>query len=348
MKSEVKTLKWCDTSLELIDQRELPFKEQYIRCTDFDQVASAIKDMVVRGAPAIGVTAAYGVALAAIKHEGDDREGLLLRVNEAIDLLSGTRPTAVNLFWALGRMSRVVEENATQKTEDIKKALVREAVNIEKQDLRINMDIGKHSLGLFKDSDKLTILTHCNAGALATSGYGTALAVIRSLNSVSKIKEVYADETRPYLQGARLTAWELYVEDIPFYVITDNMSAYFISEGIIDAVVVGADRIAANGDTANKIGTLGLSIIAKYYSIPFYVAAPTSTIDLKVEQGVDIPIEQRPEKEVREVMGRKILLDEMPVKNPSFDVTPNDNIAAIITEKGLLFPPFEKSIKAIF
>jgi len=348
LKKTVSTLKWHGDRLDLLDQRELPFKEVYIGCRDHDQVAKAIKDMVVRGAPAIGVTAAYGVVLAALEYKKKDKDGLLAYLRQAIETLSGTRPTAVNLFWALDRMGEVMEKNIDKDTGGIIKALTEEAVKIEKQDLKINKTIGKNSLGLFSDKDDLTILTHCNAGALATSGYGTALAVIRSLDSAGKLKVVYADETRPYLQGARLTAWELYKEKIPFYVITDNMAPFFISEGMIDAVVVGADRIAANGDAANKIGTLGLSIIAKYYSIPFYVAAPISTIDPDIKVGTDIPIEMRPEKEVREIFGNKILLDDMPVKNPAFDVTVNDNITAIITEKKVIFPPFDKGIKGIF
>jgi len=360
-KFNVKTLVWDGAALKLIDQRKLPFEEIYIECSSAEEVSSAIRDMVVRGAPAIGVSAAYGVALAALKCKN------LAGISEfasfmqsKIEMLADSRPTAVNLFWALERMKTIIDKNTalpqsfppnghTGKIRSIISFIVKEAENIEKEDVKINRDIGNNIFSIYKKSSaKYSILTHCNAGALATAGYGTALGVIRSLNGASMVKEVLVDETRPYLQGARLTAWELYREKIPFFVITDNMAAYFMARGEVDMVVVGADRIAANGDTANKIGTLGVSILAKYYKVPFYVAAPVSTIDINTLCGKSIPIEQRPEDEVRAVYENTVMPDYIPVKNPSFDVTPNENITAIITEKGAVFAPYAENIKRLF
>ena len=356
----VKTLIWDGKSLELIDQRKLPFEEVYIRCRTSEDTARAIKDMVVRGAPAIGVTAAYGAALAALEYKGSDFEEFLSFLYKKIGDLSTARPTAVNLLWALERMNNVIEAEKAKTRgmsgiERIKKTtekLTLEAQIIENEDVKINIRIGENAVALFKNTagkinagKKLTILTHCNAGALATAGYGTALGAIRALYSKGFIEKVIVDETRPYLQGARLTAWELYREKIPFFVITDNMSGYFMSGGEVDAVMVGADRIAANGDSANKIGTLSLSIIARFYDIPFYIAAPFSTIDMSMPDGSLIPIEHRPELEVREVFGKKIMPDYMPVSNPSFDVTPNENISGIITERAVIFAPLKDNLE---
>lgn len=353
-KSNVKTLIWDNISLKLIDQRKLPFEEIYVDCITADDVGIAIKDMVVRGAPAIGVAAAYGAALAARQYTGDDEAEFLTFLNTKLKMLENTRPTAVNLFWAINRMKGIVEKairhgnsypSDTGLINTIKDSIEAEAQNIEREDIVINKRLGKNGASIFSARvDKLKILTHCNAGALATAGYGTALGVIRSLYSDGKVENVIVDETRPYLQGARLTAWELYREKIPFFVISDNMSGHFMSKGMVDIVVVGADRVAANGDTANKIGTLSVSILAKYFNIPFYIAAPVSTIDINTLDGTKIPIEQRDDNEVREISGNRIIPDYMPVANPSFDVTPNENITAIITERGVIYPPFKQSI----
>lgn len=344
---KVRTFIWDRKSLKLIDQRRLPFEEKYVVCHTYQEVANSIEDMVVRGAPAIGVVAGYGVALAATRFEGKNKDEFLSIIKESIDTLSRTRPTAVNLFWALDRMERVVEENRNSTIEEIKVKLIQEAEKIEKQDLEVNLRIGRNGEELFENGKKFKILTHCNAGALATSGYGTALGVIRSLAEKKKIEVVIIDETRPYLQGARLTSWELYQEGIPFFIITDNMAGYFMAKGEVDAVIVGADRIALNGDSANKIGTLGLSIMAKYYKLPFYIAAPLSTIDSEIESGKQIPIENRNGEEVRKVMGVEIIPSYMSVKNPAFDITPATNITAIITEEKVIFPPFKEGILAI-
>ncbi|MDD5621562.1 MAG: S-methyl-5-thioribose-1-phosphate isomerase [Actinomycetota bacterium] len=343
--SRVCTLKWERQVLRLIDQRSLPFKEMYVSCRSVENVAEAIKDMVVRGAPAIGVAAGYGIALAALQFKGKNKEKFIIHIDESIKLLSGARPTAINLFWALDRMRDVLDENKNLEIEKIREKLIEKAIEIEKQDLEINRKIGHHGKKLFKEvKGNIRILTHCNAGALATSGYGTALAVIRSLSAESKVANVIVDETRPFLQGARLTAWELYQEKIPFFIISDNMAGYFMSKGDVDAVLVGADRIASNGDTANKIGTLSLSILAEYYRIPFYVAAPISTIDMKIKSGDNIPIEYRDKREVREILGKVIIPDFMAVENPAFDVTPADKITAIITENGVVYPPYKKTL----
>ena len=347
--SKVQTLMWDGRNLHLIDQRKLPFIKEYDVCDTFEKVGMAIKDMVVRGAPAIGVSAAYGAAIAAIQYEGSSKEDFKKYFDNALACLAASRPTAVNLFWALKKMKDVFTSNEDKDIASIKKALVAEAEKTEYEDVLINKKIGESGIEAFKDfKSSVRILTHCNAGALATAGYGTALGVIRSLASVGKIKNVVVDETRPYLQGARLTAWELEQENIPFFIITDNMAAFMMSKGEVDAVVVGADRIASNGDSANKIGTLGVSILASYYSIPFFIAAPLSTIDISIKTGSRIPIEERDGKEVREVLGKKIISDEMPVRNPSFDVTPASNITGIITEKGVIYPPFAENIGKLF
>ncbi len=347
--SVVSTLIWGDSSLKLIDQRKLPFEENYVDCTSVSMVAEAIKEMVVRGAPAIGVAAGYGIAIAALNFKGENKNEFAGYIKASIEMLSAARPTAVNLSWALNRMEGILDKYQDDQIGQIIKKLVKEARKIEEEDLDINHRIGANGIKIFKEKPgKIKVLTHCNAGALATSGYGTALAVIRALNEGGKIEEVVVDETRPFLQGARLTAWELYQEKIPFYIISDNMAGYFMSEGKVDVVIVGSDRIAANGDMANKIGTLSVSILAKYYGIPFYVAAPISTIDINTESGDGIPIEQRNAREMREVLGKVIIPGYMPVKNPAFDVTPAENITAIITEEEIIYPPFKKNIEKIF
>ena len=347
--SKVQTLIWDGRKLHLIDQRKLPFIKEYAICDTFEKVGMAIKDMIVRGAPAIGVSAAYGAAIAGSQYEGSSKTDYKKYFEDALAYLATSRPTAVNLFWALKRMKDVFIKNEDLDISQVKKILISEAEKIEAEDILINKKIGENGIEAFKDfKSAVKILTHCNAGALATAGYGTALGVIRSLASVGKIKNVVVDETRPYLQGARLTAWELEQENIPFFIITDNMAAYMMSKGEVNAVVVGADRIASNGDSANKIGTLGVSILASFYSIPFFIAAPLSTIDINIKTGSEIPIEERDGKEVREILGKKIISDEMPVRNPSFDVTPAENITGIITEKGVMCPPFTENIRRLF
>ncbi|MBM3713260.1 MAG: S-methyl-5-thioribose-1-phosphate isomerase, partial [Actinobacteria bacterium] len=288
--------------------------------------------------------------LAALKYRGSNKDEFIRFVLNKIDLISATRPTAVNLFWSMKKMRKVISDNKNLSIDKIREKLIKEAGLIERQDYAINRRIGENGAKIFvKSKKKLKIFTHCNAGALATSGYGTALGVIRSLHEYGKVANVIVDETRPYLQGARLTAWELYQEGISFFIVTDNMSGYFMARGEVDIVIVGADRVAANGDTANKIGTLSLSILAKYYKIPFYIAAPVSTIDLQTKSGKDIPIEYRGADEIRTIFGEKIIPDYMPVSNPAFDVTPNENIkTAIITEKGVIYSPCRKNIKKLF
>ena len=347
--SKVQTLIWDGRKLHLIDQRKLPFIKEYAICDTFEKVGLAIKDMIVRGAPAIGVSAAYGAAIAGSQYEGSSKKDYKKYFEDALAYLATSRPTAVNLFWALKRMKDVFIKNEDLDISQVKKILISEAEKIESEDILINKKIGENGIEAFKDfKSAVKILTHCNAGALATAGYGTALGVIRSLASAGKIKNVVVDETRPYLQGARLTAWELEQENIPFFIITDNMAAYMMSKGEVNAVVVGADRIASNGDSANKIGTLGVSILASHYSIPFFIAAPLSSIDINIKTGSEIPIEERDGKEVREILGKKIISDNMPVRNPSFDVTPAENITGIITEKGVIYPPFAENIIRLF
>jgi len=347
--SRVCTMIWERPVLKLIDQRKLPFEEVYFECKSVEDIGEAIVEMVVRGAPAIGVTAAYGIAIAALDFVGDQKDAFIEHLYKSIDYLSKTRPTAVNLFWALDRMKKLISTMSGHDVNTIIEGIVKEAEKIEDDDLKINYMLGDNGLKVFKGArSRLRILTHCNAGALAASGYGTALAVIRSLHKDQRIGNVVVDETRPFLQGARLTAWELHQEKIPFFIISDNMAGYFMSKGEVDAVIVGADRIAANGDSANKIGTLSLSVLAKNYGIPFYIVAPLSTIDINTADGSLIPIEERNGKEVREILGKEIIPEYMQVRNPAFDVAPAGNITAIITEAEVIYPPFDKNIKKIF
>ncbi len=331
---------WQDERLILLDQRYLPFEEKYFNCEDHEDTAKAIELMVVRGAPAIGVVAAYGVVLGLKKYARF--EPFYLAFDIILDRLSKTRPTARNLFWALERMRKIFESVRNEDNETIINRLLAEARQIEAEDVATNKKIGEYGARLIPDN--ATILTHCNAGELATAGYGTALGVIRRAWEEGKKIKVVAGETRPFLQGARLTCWELRRAGIPITLITDNMAGWLMQKGEINLVITGADRIARNGDTANKIGTYSLAVLARENKIPFYVAAPFSTIDLKIESGLEIPIEERKGDEVRKIGDCWITLPDIPVKNPAFDVTPASLISAIITEKGILYPPYDQAI----
>lgn len=339
---EIKTIEFKDDILYLIDQRKLPTVYEIFECKSYKDVDFAIKDMVVRGAPAIGATAAYGVVLAAKEFLNEDKEGFLEKMEEALNLLNNSRPTAVNLMWAIGRMRKIIEENKDLPVEEIYHMIRLEADRINAEDIETNKAMAKYGNQIIKHG--ATILTHCNTGALATVGYGTALGVIREAHYSGKNIFVYADETRPRLQGGRLTAWELVQEGIPAKLIADNVAATLIRDGKIDLILVGADRIASNGDTANKIGTFMLSVVAKAYNVPFYVVAPTSTIDFSIESGEDIKIEERDATEVTHIDGIRIAPEGIEVYNPAFDVTPWENISGIITEKGIIRPPYKENI----
>jgi len=336
----VKTIQWKNNHVVILDQRLLPGKEVYRVYRDYVAVAKAIREMVIRGAPAIGVAAAMGVALGAlwVKGKNFDRE-----IERIFRILEKTRPTAVNLFWALERMRRVYIENRSEGIETVKRLLKEEAQKIYEEDIAANQLLGKVGARLLKNSTR--VLTHCNAGALATAGYGTALGVIRAMKESGKQVEVMASETRPFLQGARLTAWELKKDKIPVTVLTDNMVGYLMQKGKVDAVVVGCDRIAANGDVANKIGTYGVAVLAHRNNIPFYVAGPTSTIDLKCPSGKEIPIEERNPREVSHFNGRSVTPRGVRIMNPAFDITQHDLISAIITEKGVITSPYLQNIR---
>ena len=337
-----KTIEWKNNMVVMIDQRLLPNEEVYRTYMDFLDVAEAIREMVIRGAPAIGVAAAMGIALGAIDIKSKERKEFVKQFNHICNVMAHTRPTAVNLFWAIDRMKRIVKENPKLGADELKERLVEEAKRIYEEDIEINRQMGRHGSKLIKN--RATVLTHCNAGALATAGYGTALGVIRAAIEEGKKIKVFADETRPFLQGSRLTAWELMKDGIDTTLITDNMSGYMMKKGLIDVVIVGADRIAANGDVANKIGTYSVAVLAKEHKIPFYVAAPISTIDLKIKSGDSIPIEERDIREVTHIKDIPIAPNAVKVKNPAFDVTPNRFVTAIITEKGIARKPFGKSL----
>jgi methylthioribose-1-phosphate isomerase len=342
----VKTVEWKDDKVVILDQRQLPTREVYNTYEDYMGVAGAIKNMVIRGAPAIGVAAAMGVALGAMGIGVDDFSSYYQRIEQICDRLAATRPTAVNLFWALERMKACARDCRNLSTEEITECLKEEALKIYREDLDACINIGKNGQEFLKN--EMTVLTHCNAGALATAGYGTALGVIYAAQEAGKRIHVFADETRPLLQGARLTAWELQKHGIEVTVITDTMAGYLMSEGKVEAILVGADRIAANGDVANKIGTYTLAVLAKRHDIPFYVAAPLSTIDPKISDGSHIPIEERSIKEVTRVGNEQIAPDYVKVINPAFDKTPAELITAIITEKGVAKPPYTESIAKFF
>ncbi|HPW17324.1 MAG TPA: S-methyl-5-thioribose-1-phosphate isomerase [Candidatus Aminicenantes bacterium] len=335
---------WQGRSVVMIDQRKLPAQETYVRCRTYIQVAQAIEKMVVRGAPAIGIAAAYGLVLGVMALSGEPGPSLDRDFEKVYKRLERTRPTARNLFWALERMKAVYERTRMRGLRAVRAALLEEAKAIEREDAETNRAIGRHGRALLGDG--MTVLTHCNAGALATAGYGTALGIVRAAAAAGKRIRVFAGETRPFLQGARLTVWELDRDGIPVVLITDGMAGWFMRRGEVGAVVVGADRIAANGDTANKIGTYSLAVLAKENGVPFYVAAPTSTIDLSLADGGGIPIEERNPDEVRQAGGRLVTAPGVEVRNPAFDVTPAAYITAIVTERGVHRPPYEKSLEA--
>ncbi|HEV7682115.1 MAG TPA: S-methyl-5-thioribose-1-phosphate isomerase [Pyrinomonadaceae bacterium] len=344
----IKTIEWTDEGVRMLDQRLLPTEEKYLMLRSYEEVAEAIKKMVVRGAPAIGVSAAMGLALGASQSVGTSVADLEDDFDYMCKVMSETRPTAVNLFWAIERMrERLRREKAiTDDPQVIKQRLVEEALSIFQEDIEANRALGRFGGELLKDGD--TVLTHCNAGALATAGdYGTALGVVRGAIAAGKRIAVIADETRPFLQGLRLTAWELAQDNIPVTVITDNMAGHVMKSGQINAVVVGADRIAANGDAANKIGTYMVAVLAREHKIPFYVAAPISTLDLTLKSGDEIPIEERDRKEVTHIREHQLAPDGVGVQNPAFDVTPNNLIAAIVTDRGVARAPYTESLRAL-
>ncbi|OLE55324.1 MAG: S-methyl-5-thioribose-1-phosphate isomerase [Acidobacteria bacterium 13_1_20CM_3_53_8] len=344
----MKTVEWTNEGVSMLDQRLLPTEEKYLILRSYEEVADAIKKMVVRGAPAIGVSAAFGLALGAKQSVGTSIADLEFDFDYMCEVMGSTRPTAVNLFWAIERMRQALRraKEKTQDVEEAKQILVDEALKIYQEDLESNRAMGRFGGELLQDG--ATVLTHCNAGALATAGdYGTALGVIRGARDLGKRIAVIADETRPFLQGSRLTAWELSKDQIPVTLITDNMAGHFMKQGKVDAVVVGADRIAANGDTANKIGTYMVAVLAKRHNIPFYVAAPVSTLDLSILTGEEIPIEERDAKEVTHVRDQQLAPEGIEVHNPAFDVTPNELITAIITDRGVAREPYTQSLKKL-
>lgn len=354
------TIEWDGEVLRLIDQRKLPVSTEYVVCKTAEEVADAIRQMVVRGAPAIGATAAYGIALGArrLAREGSEaRAGASETTSGAevsfwqgfeklCELMASTRPTAVNLFWAIERMKRRAEELRPQGIEAVVQGLEREAQLIADEDVTVNRQIGLHGAAVINDGDG--VLTHCNTGSLATVHYGTALGVIRAAHEQGKRIHVYAGETRPFLQGARLTAWELMQDGIPVTLITDNMAGYAMRAGRVQVAIVGADRVAANGDVVNKIGTYSIALLCRAHGIPFYVAAPLSTIDLNVDSGDDVTIEERDPREVTHIFGVPIAPEGVEVLNPAFDVTPAEYVAGIITEKGIVRPPYRENLRRLF
>jgi methylthioribose-1-phosphate isomerase len=342
---DVKTIEWQGDRVRILDQRKLPGETLFLECRTGAAVAEAICSMAVRGAPAIGVAAAMGIALEAKRSRGSSVESLVARLNDVCDRMGRTRPTAVNLFWAIERMKKRLREEALKGAEEIRAGLEREALHIFKEDLEVNRRIGTCGKELIADG--AGVLTHCNAGALATAGFGTALGVIRAAWAEGKRFRVFADETRPLLQGARLTAWELVREGIGVTVLSDSMAGWLMHRGEIDLILVGADRIARNGDTANKIGTFSLAVLARFHRIPFYVVAPISTLDLTLTSGEAIPIEDRDSREVTHFAGREVAAKGAKVFNPAFDVTPHRLIDGIVTEKGIVRKPYVKHLHEI-
>jgi methylthioribose-1-phosphate isomerase len=335
----IETIQWTDEGVVMIDQTRLPSEELYVTCRSYMEVADAIRTMIIRGAPAIGVAAAMGVAIGVAQADPENLDAQFARICED---LGSTRPTAVNLFWGIDRMKRLYGSVRHLPWDQIRDRLITEAVLIREEDIEINQAIGRYGAPLVPDGR--TVLTHCNAGALATAGYGTALGVVRAAVEAGKNIDVYADETRPFLQGARLTVWELQRDGIRATLITDNMAGHFLHSGRIGCVIVGADRIAANGDVANKIGTYGVAVLAKENNVPFYVAAPVSTLDLTLPDGTHIPIEERGAAEVTHMHGVRVAPEGTEVRNPAFDVTPNRYVTAIITERGVARAPYTESL----
>lgn len=342
----MRTVWWDNGAVALIDQRKLPRHEEVVCCRSVDQVAAAIRDMAVRGAPAIGVTAAFGISLAAQTSSATNAAALVAELETAKALLDSARPTAINLAWATSRMLLIARGAPAAAVDELREQLQTAAQTICDEDDMMGRAIGKHGAALLHDGSR--VLTHCNAGGLATSGYGTALAPIKTAHSFGRRLHVLVDETRPFLQGARLTSWELLREGIDQTLITDNMAAYFMRRGEVDCVIVGADRIVANGDVANKIGTYGLAVLAHAHGIPFYVAAPTSTIDLELARGDQIPIEQRDPAEVTQLLGQSIAPQGLAAAHPAFDVTPHELVSAIITEHGIVEPPYREKLYRLF
>jgi len=339
----IKAFYFEKNTLKILDQRLLPAKIFYIRCKTHGDVYMCIRNMAVRGAPAIGVCASFGMLLACSEKKIKNIAAMKKNLFSAGKYLVSARPTAVNLFWAVNRIEELIKKYRGGNTSELKFLIQKEAHNMYEEDVSANKTMGGYGASLFKKNS--VVLTHCNTGALATAGWGTALGVIRSAYLQGKIKNVYVDETRPYLQGARITAFELFREKIPCVLITDNMAGYFMSTGGIDAVIVGADRIAPNGDVANKIGTYSLAVLCKHHKIPFYIAAPVSTIDSKIKNGKGIKIEFRSSKEVVTVLGKDIAPRGVKALHPAFDITPGNMITAIITEKGIIYPPYKRRVK---
>ncbi len=345
-KSVIKTIEWTNNCSKMVDQTKIPYEYVHVEIKTVEAMYAAIKTMIVRGAPAIGIAGAHGVALAAIelKQKTANFDTFLSELKVKAEYLNSSRPTAVNLAWAIQKQLEIIVN--TKTIDEAIAKLIENAIKLENEDIEINKKIGDYGAEVVPKG--ATILTHCNAGALATVGYGTALGVVRSAYAKDNTVQVFADETRPRQQGARITTFELVMDKIPVTLITDGMCSYFMSKGMIDMVVVGADRIAANGDTANKIGTYTVAIAAKYHNIPFYIAAPVSTIDFSIKSGSEIPIEERDHFEVTHINGKSICAEGVNVINPGFDVTPNELIAGIITEKGILRPDYNKSIADLF
>ena len=340
--TNVKTIQWMGDRVRIIDQTRLPHQQVYVDIRTPSEMVAAIQGMQVRGAPALGVAGAFGLALGARQVRASDREQFLAQLRPVAEMLARARPTAVNLAWGVRRLMERAECSAYQEPEKLQKLLIAEAQRVLQEDIETNRRLGQHGAALLPQS--ATVLTHCNAGALATAGYGTALGVVRAAQEAGKEVMVYVDETRPLLQGARLTAWELQQDGIPVTLITDTMAGHFLHSGKIHCVVVGADRIAANGDVANKIGTYGLAVIAKENGVPFYVAAPISTIDLSLPTGALIPIEERSAEEVSHLGGVSLAPEGVAVANPAFDITPARYVTAIITEAGVVSPPYEENL----
>jgi len=340
-----KTIEWKGDRVRILDQRRLPHEVRYIDCREASDVATAIRSMAIRGAPAIGVAAAMGIAVGARKARAKEPEAFRKAVGRICEEMAKTRPTAVNLFWAIDRMKEVLEQLHSFSIDEMRSRLEQEAFRIFEEDVEVNRRIGENGSVLIHEGDR--VLTHCNAGALATAGHGTALGVIQSAWAEGKRFHVFVDETRPLFQGSRLTAWELSQEKIPFTVLTDSMAGWLMKNGEVSLVLVGADRICLNGDTANKIGTYSLAVLANYHRIPFYVAAPTSTLDSSLACGIEVPIEERSSKEVTHPGGKQVTPKGVKVRNPAFDVTPHSLIQAIITEKKIVRKPFVRELKRI-